>query len=408
MNLFKQTKFTRYLEIDFGSVNRGEFNPYRIMKEIKEITGQKPKELTGSSKTKITLQTRTAEQTLKCLEISSLAGKICKITPHWKFNTSKGLIFLKQFEIEDTEEFKINLREQYDVINVERASFIRTKQGITPYIITFKQETTPYTLFIPGETSDTVVNQFIPRPMMCAKCLEYGHTQKRCKKIEHRCKICADTGHSDSDCTSETTKCHHCLEDHKAGSKDCVRQIQEQKILDSVESEKVTFQRARQILTERPVIRSATESPPTFPTLFYIKFPSGTKRKMNPWLVEKTVMHHTGKMPRKCLGKPNEEDTFVVEVGSEHESRSMSTITKIGAHDVEILVNDTCNLQKGLIFVEGYDLTDFDGYREELMKQHNLRNVEQAHWIKTRNPPPVGWGKKKNRPTASQRVVRGN
>ena len=75
-----------------------------------------------------------------------------------------------------------------------------------------------------------------------------------------------------------------------AGARDCVKQIQEQKILETVETEKVTFQRARQILTEKPVTRLATANLTVFPTLFDVTLPRGTKRKINPWLV-------TGKMP---------------------------------------------------------------------------------------------------------------
>ena len=385
MNTFHRRPFTRYLEIDFGDINRRDVNPFKIQNEIQEITGEKVKELTGMNKSKLTLQTKSAEQTAKCLNISSLAGKTCKINLHPKFNTCKGLIFLRQFETDDTEEFKINLQEYYDIENVEKATFIKTKPGVTPYILTFNQENTPYTLYIPGEISDTVINPFIPRPMMCKGCLEYGHTQKRCKKSVLRCKKCSDTGHEERDCTAQASKCYHCAEDHVAGARDCVKQIQEQKILDTVETEKVTFQRARQILTEKPVTRLATANLPVFPTLFDVTLPRGTKRKINPWLVEKCIQQHTGKMPRKCRGKSNSEDTFVVEVGSENEARLMSTFTKIGTYDVVVTVNNTFKLQKGIIYIQGYNLSDFDSYREGLMKQHNISQVEQATWIKTKN-----------------------
>ena len=95
--------------------DRRDVNPFRIQDEIQEITGEKVKEITGMNKFKLTLQTTSAEQTSKCLKISSLAGKICKIGLHPKFNTGKGLIFLRQFETDDTDEFKTNLHEQYDV-----------------------------------------------------------------------------------------------------------------------------------------------------------------------------------------------------------------------------------------------------------------------------------------------------
>ena len=386
MNVYRQKPFTRYLEIDFGEVDRRDLNPFAVQNEIETKTGMRPKQITGSTKSKLTLQTKSSDQTEKCLTLTSLVGKNCKITPHYKFNQSRGLIFLKQCEIENMEEFRNHLKDQHDVQSVERATFIKSRTGATAYIITFNMEATPYTIYIPGEITDTVVNQFISRPMMCKKCLEYGHTMKRCQKQTTRCKRCSETDHEDKDCPSQNLKCYHCSESHLTGSKECTKQIQEQKILDTVEREKVTFQRARQILNEKPVTRTTTVKPQVFPTLFDITLPKGTKRKINPWLVEKTIQQHTGKMPRKCRGKPNDEDTFVVEIGSDEEARQMSSLTKIGNYDVQVTVNNTSNLQKGIIFIDGYDLSDFDGYREAMMKEHRLTNVEQAHWIKTRSP----------------------
>ena len=64
----------------------------------------------------------------------------------------------------------------------------------------------------------------------------------------------------------------------------------------------------------------------------------------------------------------------------------MSTFTKIRAYDVEVTVNNTFNLKKGIICIQGYNLSDFDSYRAGLMKQHKISNVGEAYWIKTKTP----------------------
>ena len=60
-----------------------------------------------------------------------------------------------------------------------------------------------------------------------------------------------------------------------------------------------------------------------------------------------------------------------IEVGSADESRLMSTLIKIGQHEVVVQVNRTYDIRKGLIYVQGYDL-DFEGYEKGLKKHYNL------------------------------------
>ena len=379
-------KFIKYLEIDFVGTDRRQVNPFKVFDDIIDITGEKPRELSGSSRTKLTLQTRSAEQTEKSLKTTSLAGKTCQIRPHPYFNSSKGLIRLKQCELTDMEDFRNHLSDQYDVEAVERANFIKTRNEETAYIITFSEEILPYSIYIPGEVADTVVAPFGSRPMICRNCYEYGHTAKHCKKSESRCRRCAAVGHREDDCSADAAKCHHCDDNHVTGFHSCPKQKEQQQVLDIVRKEKVTHQRARQKLNEKPITRTITgPSAPPFPTLFDVKLPTGTKRKINPWLVQKCIQQHTGKTPRNCRGKAGEEDTFVVEVGSADESRLMSTLIKIGQHEVVVQVNRTYDIRKGLIYVQGYDLLDFEGYEKGLKKHYNLTRVEHAHWIKTRN-----------------------
>ena len=96
--------------------------------------------------------------------------------------------------------------------------------------------------------------------MMCKKCQEYGHTLKGCRKTNYRCRKCS--------------KCHHCSEEHLAGFKGCLKQQEEQKILVIVEKEKVAFQRARQIATEKPINRTlGNNQTPTSPAQFDVTLP---------------------------------------------------------------------------------------------------------------------------------------
>ena len=284
------------------------------------------------------------------------------------------------------DEFKHHLSEQYDIEKIEKAPFIRSRRNETSYIVTFNEEKLPYSVYIPGEVTDTVVNNFNSRPMLCKNCQEYGHTAKRCRNEEPRCRQCAEIGHKSENCSANNPKCHHCNEDHAAGSKNCTKEKEEQKLLDTVQKEKVTFQRARQIITPIPVSRQLTPKTTPFASMFNVTLPKGCKRQLkNPWIVEKAIKEHTGKTPRKCRGSPQDDDTFVIEVASLEESRKMSTLRKIDDHEVNVQVNNNQNLQKGLIYIQGYDLLEFDDYKTELINENNLAGAEHATWITTRD-----------------------
>ena len=382
----RTARFIRHLELQFLITDRRQVNPFSVKKELEKISGDKIKSLVGTSKYKLNIETRSAEQTNKCLRITKLCGSNCKISPHPTFNTSKGLIRIKSFDIDDMDEFKHHLSEQHDIEKIEKAPFIRSRMNATSYIITFNSEKLPYSVYIPGEVTDTVVQSFNSRPMLCKNCQEYGHTAKRCRNEEPRCRQCAQKGHKSENCTANHPKCHHCNEDHAAGAKNCTKEKEEQKLLDIVQKEKVTFQRARQILNPVPVSRQLTPKTTPFASMFNVTLPKGCKRQLkNPWIVEKAIKEHTGKTPRKCRGSPQDEDTFVIEVASLEESRKMSTLRKIGDHEVTVQVNNNQNLQKGLIYIQGYDMLEFDDYKAELINENNLVGAEHATWITTRD-----------------------
>merc|ERR1712002_181431 len=370
---------------DFDKTDRKSVNPYKIQNEIKEKTGHKPVELTGNNKTKLTMKTINAKQTEICLKITKLAGIKCTITPHPRFNSCQGLIFARDYNYK-AEDIRDELSSEYGVTDVKEATFIKGRQGSTAYILTFNREQTPYVVSIPGERSDSTVSPFLSKPIMCKNCLAYGHTQKKCRKEVPRCERCSEEGHELKDCQSQTTKCHHCKENHQTGSKECKYQIQEQQILQTVEAQKVTFQRARQIVDHKPIIRTVTAKTPMTVTKFDIVWPKGTKRNTNPWQTQRCIQKHTGKKPRSIRSKTNDEDTLVVEVSTHAEAVKLSELTRIENHEVKVTPSNTQNLPRGIVFIEGYDMMEFEEYKNELMNQYKLTKVEQAHWINSRNP----------------------
>ena len=380
--------FQRYLELNLLQKDRREVNPFNIKKELEELTKESVKKLTGTSKYKLLIESRSDKQTKILLSINKICGNDCTVTLHPTFNHTKGLIRLRNSDIDDMIEFKEYLSQQFDIDNIEKASFIKSKYGETYYIITFLMDKLPYSVYIPGEITDTVVQTFKPRPMLCKSCQEYGHTAKKCKKNETRCSKCSVTGHKSENCTIDQPKCHHCKENHSTGSRNCQKEMDEQKLIDIIQKEKVTYQRARQILNPLPITRLATPKPTPFPKHFDVKLPQGAKQQIkNPWIIENAIKAHLGKPPRRCRGSPQNENTFVIEVATLEESRKMSSLLKIQNYDVTVQVNESLiSPQKGLIYIQGYNMTNLNSYKEGLKKEYNLKDVEHATWIKPKNP----------------------
>ena len=85
----------------------------------------------------------------------------CKTTFHPRFNTSKGLVLLSEFDIENLQQFQKELPAEYNIAEIERATFITTRSESTnAFIVTFDEKKLPYSLYIPGERSDTRVLPF--------------------------------------------------------------------------------------------------------------------------------------------------------------------------------------------------------------------------------------------------------
>ena len=60
----------------------------------------------------------------------------------------------------------------------------------------------------------------------------------------------------------------------------------------------------------------------------------------------------------------------------------MAILDKIYDYPVKATINNASDIQKGLLYVYGYDKSSFEDFKTGLMNQHNLTNVEEVIWIK--------------------------
>ena len=68
---------------------------------------------------------------------------------HKYYNKAKGIIYIQEYDNENLEQFKTDLQENYEVTNVIKASFIKTRtEGTTAFLITFSMAVLPETIYI--------------------------------------------------------------------------------------------------------------------------------------------------------------------------------------------------------------------------------------------------------------------
>ena len=222
--------------------------------------------------------------------------------------------------------------------------------------------------------------KFRNKPLMCANCLQYGHARKYCKRQEATCKKCSMVGHAVEQCSSEGEKCVHCGEAHSAGSIECQKYQREEALIKIQEEEKVTAMRARQMMENN---NEYTEhSKQQFTTQYDCKMNENDKRKFTPWLLEKCLTQQLGSKPRTIRTSNN--NTFTVEVANREQSLNMQAIANINGISIEVAVNKSLNTIKILVYIYGYNMSDFDAFKRGLSKQYGLQDVVEANWIKPR------------------------
>ena len=186
----------------------------------------------------------------KLTDIFKIEGVPCRIMLHPTFNTSKVIIYLHDFDLDDVEQFERDLKQHYDIAEVVKATFIRTRNDqTTAFLLTFNNVNPPDTIYIPGERDDTGVYPYRAIPIMCKKCQNYGHTAKWCNNAV-RCRKCSEENHSEPQCNNlGLVRCYHCNLQHKAGNWGRPKHIDETKITECQDKEKVSKLRATQIVS---------------------------------------------------------------------------------------------------------------------------------------------------------------
>jgi len=359
---------------------RRAINPYTLRKQLQEVSQMNVKNLATDSRNGFSFEVESLQADAAFKRISAIEEQSCKVTYHKFLNQSKGIMYIRHFDF--TEEFKESLKEEYPfIIEAEAATFIRTRyEGSTAILLTFNLISPPYSLYIPGESSDTTVYPYLDRPMICHNCYKYGHTKKRCRQ-QQICRKCGIHGHTIEECQNDFN-CPNCGGKHQAGNRDCQTERDERLIKEIQSQERVGRRRAIQILKGEDV--EPTEKARKFPTHFACTMSSREKRSFTPWSIEKCLSNELGSKPKSIRSRNDTE--FIIEVEKHRDSLNISKIKKLNNIEVKIEECKNINQSKGLVFLSGQEPNNYQKYLEDIKKDQNLIQIEEATWIKPKNP----------------------
>ena len=239
--------FPRFLLMMSGDEDKSlsRLSTFAIQKGIEGLVGE-PKNIKRLRSGDLLIEVDRETNSTKLLAFKEIAGIPVKVSPHRTLNTSKGVIRTQEIKNTTNEELKTQLKRQ----GVSDARIITIKKNGD----TIKLNTAVLTFNFPKPPADNKVGfelcpiqLYIPHPLRCFKCQQFGHHQEGCKR-ERVCGRCGQsTEHHDSSCTYPI-KCANCGGNHTAYSRDCHRWKTEKEIQRIRTERKISFPEARKIV----------------------------------------------------------------------------------------------------------------------------------------------------------------
>ncbi len=236
----------RFITIQSTSATPITSNPFLIAKTIQSIAGNliSVKRLRDGS---LLLECNKMQQAANLLKINKFAEVQVRASPHRSLNTCRGIIRDRDRCLQSLSEDDIAFElDSQGVTAVKR--FTINKNGETiktnTYLLTFNTSKLPQ--HIKAGYNKLEVTLYIPNPLRCFNCQEFGHGSRNCKSSP-ACRRCSSKEHDSNSCGSPPY-CRNCKGDHSPSSKDCPAWIRESKINRIKYEQNIPFSEARKLV----------------------------------------------------------------------------------------------------------------------------------------------------------------
>ena len=220
-------------------------NPFLVAKTIQAVAGELKtvKRLRDDS---LLLECINFHQAKNLLSLSQFAGTPILSAPHRTLNSCRGIIRDRERCLQSLSEDEIaeELKPQ-GISSVKRFSINKDGKTIytNTYLLTFNSATLPSD--IKAGYHNIQVTIYVPNPLRCYTCQQFGHGSRTCKNVP-ACRRCCSKEH-DSDSCSSTPYCCNCKGNHMPSSKQCPAWIRESAINRMKYERNISFPEARKL-----------------------------------------------------------------------------------------------------------------------------------------------------------------
>lgn len=220
-------------------------NPFLIEKAIEQQAGT-VKSILRVRDGSILIETVSKKQAEKLYKMTTLGPNInVSIFEHPRLNSSKAVVSCFDFTFLTDKEILEGLASQH-VTEIKRITrrIPNKKERVNSasIIITFNLPQLPEKIHVAFQSIS--VRPFIPRPLRCFNCQEYGHGSTSCAKPSV-CGKCSSNSHPKTDECKNTDLCTNCGDDHPSWSSKCPTFVKESEIQRIKTVERVTYYEAR-------------------------------------------------------------------------------------------------------------------------------------------------------------------
>ena len=239
--IFEANDFKKYLTVTLDDTEADIFDVHR---DLINCCGKEPTVYTQGSG-RILVEAASPEVSDKLQKLTSLGGITATCTPHRSMNSTKGIIYAPQL-LKYTEEKLLREFEEQGVSEVRR--MMKTVNGATTpqpqLVLTFDRLRLPEVIHAAWYRYK--VRAFIPRPMRCFHCQEFGHALDSCRRKSQGfspvCVTCGEESHGE--CRNPPS-CVHCGGDHPSSSNQCDMYLFEKEVQMIKVSDRLPYREAR-------------------------------------------------------------------------------------------------------------------------------------------------------------------
>ena len=181
-------------------------------------------------------------QTDQVSKITKIVECPVRASVHKSLNSTKGIARSPEFKHAEETEILEDLAKQ-GVIHVKKMT-VKVDKELRPtnaVLLTFNKTKAPESVkfgFV-----NVKVDLYVPNPLRCFNCQQYGHGAKHCKG-KATCANCGQTGHTEN--CPNPKKCIHCNGKHNANFRDCPTWVLEKNIQKEIAINRIPYREARQ------------------------------------------------------------------------------------------------------------------------------------------------------------------